>query len=328
VPRSATCGPGHSAVRIGRAGTLDWADVATSLSPQQAIDRLRAAFSPPPGYRTLHAKGRFYTGTFTAEPGATELCRAGHFDGQPHEVTVRWSNAAGKPRSDAKPDIRGMAVKFRLPDGSSTDLLGQTSPRFPTDDPEVFVALTEASEKPLSLPLFLARHPGVVPSVLASARAGAIAPRTTFAEVTFYPIHAYGWLAEDGTRTWVRYIFRPTATKTDRLDTSFSGRDQLADEMAARLARGPVTHEMWVQVAGGGHDPHSAMSVWKGCRELLAGRIEVTAELPDPEGGPDSATPTVFDPTRVVDGIELSDDPILRYRRDAYTESVSRRTTS
>ena len=94
--------------------------------------------------------------------------------------------------------------------------------------------------------------------------------------------------------------------------------------MAARLARGPVTHELWVQVAGAGHDPHRATSVWKGCRELLAGRIVVTAELPDPEGGPASATPTVFDPTRVVDGIELSDDPILRYRPGAYSESVTR----
>jgi catalase len=303
------------------------ADVATSLSPRQAIDRLRAAFSGPPGYRTLHAKGRFYTGTFTATSEATALCRAGHLDGQPHEVTVRWSNAAGKSRADGKPDIRGMAVKFRLPDGSATDLLGQTSPRFPTDDPEVFVALTEATEKPLTLPLFLARHPGVLPSVLASTRAGSIAPRTTFAEVTFYPIHAYGWLAEDGTRTWVRYVFRATATKADRLDTSFSGRDQLAEEMAARLARGPVTHEMWIQVAGEGHDPHRATSVWSGARELLAGRIVVTAPVDDPEGGPMTSTPTVFDPTRVVEGIELSDDPILQYRRGAYSESVSRRTT-
>ena len=140
--------------------------------------------------------------------------------------------------------------------------------------------------------------------------------------MTFYPIHAYGWLAADGTRTWVRYIFRPTATKADRLDREFSGRERLAEEMAARLERGPVTHEVWVQVAGEGHDPHRATSVWRGCRELLAGRIEVTAELADPEAG---GTPTVFDPGRVVDGIELSDDPILRYRPGAYSESVSRR---
>ena len=145
-------------------------------------------------------------------------------------------------------------------------------------------------------------------------RSKAIGSPITFAEVTFYPIHAYGWLAADGTRTWVRYIFRPTATKADRLEQTFEGADRLPEEMLARLARGPVTHEVWVQVAGEGHDPHSAMSVWDGCRELLAGRIEVTAEATDPEGGPMSATPMVFDPTRVVDGIELSDDPILRYR--------------
>ena len=300
----------------------------TALSPQRAIDRFRAAFSPPPGYRTLHAKGRFYTGTFTATPEATELCRAGHLDGQPHEVTVRWSNAAGKPRSDKNPDIRGMAVKFRLPDGTATDLLGQTSPRFPTDDPEVFVQLTEASEKPLTLPLFIARHPGVLATALSSARAKAVSSHVTFAEVTFYPIHAYGWLDAAGHRTWVRYVFRPTATKGDRLEREFSGRDRLADEMDARLERGPVTHEMWVQVAGEGHDPHRATSVWSGARELLAGRVVVTAPLDDPEGGPMSGRPTVFDPSRVVDGIELSDDPILRFRPGAYSESVARRTTT
>jgi catalase len=123
-------------------------------------------------------------------------------------------------------------------------------------------------------------------------------------------------------------VFRPTATKADRLDRDFSGRDRLAEEMAARLERGPVTHELWVQVAGEGHDPHRATSVWKGARELLAGRVEVTAEADDPEGGPSSSTPVVFDPARVVDGIELSDDPILRYRPGAYSESVSRRTTA
>jgi catalase len=216
-------------------------------------------------------------------------------------------------------------VKFRLPDGSATDLLGQTSPRFPTDDPEVFVSLTEATERPLTLPLFLARHPGVLPTVLASTRSGALVPPHSYAEVSFYPIHAYGWLDADGSRSWVRYVFRHTAGRDDRLDATFSGRDRLAEEMAARLERGPVAHEVWVQVAGEGHDPHRATSVWKGCRELLAGRIEVTGVLPDPEA---DGTPTVFDPGRVVDGIELSADPILRFRPAAYTESVSRRTPS
>jgi catalase len=295
----------------------------SALSPQRAIERLQAAFGPPPGYRTLHAKGRFYTGTFTATPEATALGSAAHLDGAPHDVVVRWSNAGGNPRvPDPKPDIRGMAVKFRLPDGSATDLLGQTSPRFPTDDPEEFVSLTEAAVHPWRLPLYLARHPAMIGALLAGARAKAVGSPESFAEVTFYPIHAYAWLAEDGTRSWVRYILRPTATKADRLDRSFSGPDRLGEEMAARLERGPVTHELWLQVAGEDHDPHRATAVWGGAREVLGGRVVVTAELPDPETG---GVPTVFDPTRVVPGIELSDDPILRYRTGAYSASVSRR---
>ena len=116
-------------------------------------------------------------------------------------MTVRWSNAGGNAAvPDPKPDIRGMAVKFHLPDGTVTDLLGQTSPRFPTDDPEEFVALTEASERAADVPAV----PGPAPEHAAvdrgrSLRARSIARRHSFAEVTFYPIHAYGWLAADGT---------------------------------------------------------------------------------------------------------------------------------
>jgi catalase len=80
-----------------------------------------------------------------------------------------------------------------------------------------------------------------------------------------------------------------------------------------------------VQVAGPGDDPHDVMSVWKGAHEVVAGHIEVTGPAPDPET---RGCAVVFDPTRVVDGIELSDDPILRYRPAAYAESVSRRTRS
>ena len=152
------------------------------------------------------------------------------------------------------------------------------------------------------------------------------ARRTPSPRSTFYPIHAYGWLAADGTRTWVRYIFRPTATKADRLDATFEGRDRLAEEMAARLARGPGDPRGVGPGRRRGARPAQRDVGLEGRRELLAGRIVVTASA-RPRGRTDDRTPTVFDPTRVVDGIELSDDPILRYRPGAYSESVSRRKT-
>lgn len=294
------------------------------LDPREAIDRLTAAYrGPHPGHRTLHSRGTFYEGTFTASPAATELCRAAVFSGEPVPVLVRWSNGAGSPRiPDKSPDVRGMAVKFRSEAGD-TDLLGQTAPRFPVRDPETFVSMTEATGRAATFPLWVARHPGSFSALLANVRAKAIVSPFSYAEKTYYPIHAYGWIAADGTRRWVRYELQPREGR--RPSGSFEGFDRLRQEIVARLADGPVRYDLHVTVAADGDDPHDPMSVWKGSRQLDAGVVEVTAPVDDPE---ETGGPVVFDPTRVVDGIELSDDPILRFRPRAYSESVARRTSS
>jgi catalase len=298
------------------------------LTPAEAITQINRAFGQTVDsgeHRSLHAKGRFYAGTFTATPEAAKLCRAGHLQGDPVPVRVRWSNGAGKPGvPDKAPDVRGMAVSFRLPDGTATDLLGQTAPRFPVRTPESFVALVRAARSPARLPLFLARHPGAVPAMVANARAGSLAAPVSYAEPTYYPIHAYRWLGPDGRESWVRYTLVPLAGEQDRLAERFSGPDALQDEMAARLGRGPVRFRLDVRVAGPKDDPHDPMSVWSdSARVLDAGTIEVTGTDPDRE---QAGEVVVFDPARVVDGIELSDDPILRFRPRAYSASVDRRT--
>jgi catalase len=294
------------------------------LDPREAIDRLTAAYrGPHPGHRTLHARGAFYEGTFTATPDTAGLCRAAVFSGEPVPVLVRWSNAAGSPRiPDKAPDVRGMAVKLRSPAGD-TDLVGQTAPRFPVRTPEDFVSMTEATARPATFPLWVARHPGTIGAFLANIRGKAIAPPFSYAEKTYYPIHAYGWVAADETRRWVRYQLRPRSSA--RPNGRFEGFDRLRQEIVARLADGPVRYDLQVTVAADGDDPHDPTSVWEGSAELTAGVVEVTAPVDDPE---ETGGPVVFDPTRVVDGIELSDDPILRYRPSAYSESVARRTVS
>ena len=296
----------------------------TGPTPSAAIDRIRRVFGEHAGRRTLHAKGAFYDGTFEASPDVAARCRALHLQGTPVPVLVRLSNGGGDPRRpDGAQDVRGLAVSFKLPDGTATDLLGQTAPRFPVRSPEAFLQLVEAGASPLRLPGFLLRHRDAVGPLVANARAKAIVAPRSYAEVSYYPIHAYGWVAPDGSRTWVRYAFRPLATD-DRLTEKFSGPDRLQEEIVARLAVGPVRFRMEVQVAGDGDDPHDPMSVWRSQEVLDAGTLTVTAPAEDPES---AGKVVVFDPTRVVDGIELSDDPILRYRPAAYSESVERRLT-
>ncbi|HET6168501.1 MAG TPA: catalase [Marmoricola sp.] len=292
------------------------------LEPEKMIDGIKKVFGDHPGHRTLHAKGAFYTGTFTATPAAAALCRAGHLQGDPVTVRVRWSNGTGRVGlSDKAQDVRGMALSFRLADGTATDLLGQTAPRFNVRTPEAFLELVQAAANPLRLPLFLARHPESIPAVIADARAKALVSPYSYAEVPYYPVHAYKWIAADRTESWVRYRLTPQEGEEGRTTGEFKGPDRLREEILARLAAHPVRYTLDVQVAGSGDDPNDPMSVWAS-DFFDAGTIEVTG--PDPEREQNGEV-VVFDPTRVVDGIELSDDPILRYRAGAYSASVARR---
>ena len=155
----------------------------------------------PPGHRILHAKGQFYSGTFNASPEATAICRARHLQGDTVPVLVRWSHGSGRPDSnDDAPYVRGMAVSFVLPDGKSTDLLGQTVPRFPVRTPEDFVRLTEVARDRRALVKFLATRPRTALALAANARAKALAPPKSYAEATYFPIHAYQWLTLAGAR--------------------------------------------------------------------------------------------------------------------------------
>ncbi len=136
-------------------------------TPADATRAANEAFGRHPGSRALHARGTLLKGTFTATPQATALTRAAHMQGEPVPLTVRVSNGAGDPGvPDFVPDVRGLAVKFYLPDGARTDIVAQSAPRFPVHTPEAFIELLRAQRRSPAmawkLPLFLARHPEAI----------------------------------------------------------------------------------------------------------------------------------------------------------------------
>ena len=294
-------------------------------TPEEAIEVIHGAFGSHAGSRALHAKGAFFAGTFTATPVAATLTRAAHMQGTPVPVWVRWSDGSGHPKAhDGTPDVRGMAVSFRLPDGSATDILGQTAPRFPVRNPDEFLELLRASAPgpglALRLPLFLANHPHAVAPLLANLRAGSLKPPHSFAEATYYAIHAYRWLDASGGSRWVRYTLAPLASHSP--GPRGRGADYLFTEINSRLARAPVRFQLQVQIAEGVDRVDDPSSTWSSRERLDVGTIEVTGPDPDRET---AGKVVVFDPVRVTDGIELSDDPVLRFRPLAYSASVNNR---
>lgn len=294
----------------------------------QATEAANAAFGRHPGYRALHAKGTLLKGTFTATPEAARLTRAAHMQGEPAPVTVRVSNGSGDPHDpDFASDVRGFAVKMYLPDGSRTDIVAQTAPRFPFSEPGGFVELLLAQRRsPLMLwrfPRFLARHPGAAVSL--PANLPALRPPTSYATCTYYAIHAYRFVDAGGGSRYARYTLKPEshAPALGPREAKRRGRDYLQEDIRHRVQEGVVRFTLELQIADPADDVDDPASVWPQDRErVTAGTIELNGLDTERERGDDVL---VFDPTRVVDGIECSHDPVLRFRRRAYSDSVARR---
>ena len=79
-----------------------------------------------------------------------------------------------------------------------------------------------------------------------------------------------------------------------------------------------------VQIAEPGDPTDDPSAAWpKRRRRVTVGTLKVTGLDTEREHGGDVL---VFDPSRVTDGIECSDDPVLRFRPAAYSESVRHRS--
>lgn len=294
------------------------------ITPERAVEVINGVFGSHHA-RSLHAKGTVCSGTFTATPEGARLSRAAHLSGDPVATTVRVSNGSGHPRSkDFVPDVRGLAVKFHLPDGSRTDISAQTSPRFPVRTPDGFIALVRANEPGLArvwrLPAFLVTHPEAIPALRVSLPA--LKPPASYATRRYYAIHAFKWVDAAGGERWVRYTWLPEAGVANLSGSEAKGRgaDYLQREFAERLEGESVRFTLQLQIAADGDKVHDPVAAWPDDRETVdAGTLEITALAPE-EGV------LVFDPARVTDGIELSDDPILNFRPRAYSASVERRT--
>ena len=301
-------------------------------SAKDVVDAISDISGSHPGHRAAHAKGIVCAGTFTASPEAKELSRAAHLQGDPVRITVRFYNGSGDPtRPDGGNDGRGLAVKFYLPDGSRTDIVALTLPVFFVRNPDDFLAFTRARKPDPEtgqpdldrVGAFLAEHQEAVPAIQFQL---GMAPPASRAQLRYFGLHAFRFLADGGGARYGRYRFEPEAGEAwlDAEEAKAKSPDYLEEELRERMAAGPVSFALTVQLDEDGDPTDDPTVQWPEEREIVElGRLEVTGLDTEREHGDDVL---VFDPTRVTDGIECSEDPILNFRPKAYSESVARRT--
>src|ERR1700744_837936 len=298
------------------------------VSPDEAIDAIRGTGGAQPGCRALHAKGTLYRGTFTATSDAVMLSRAKHLGGSRVPALIRFSNGSGNPKQrDNASGVRGMAVKFTLADGSTTDVSTQTARLFVSSTPDGFIDLLKAMRPGLTTPLRMARYLLTHPRLLGALPVLREANRVpeSYATAEYHGLHAFRWVAADGSARFVRYHLVPAANENYLSAAAAQGKDPdfLTDELNTRLEGGPVRFAFRVQIAGPTDSTVDPSAAWQSTQIVTVGTVEITGLETEREHGGDIV---VFDPMRVTDGIEPSDDPVLRFRTLAYSASVKLRT--
>lgn len=290
---------------------------------RRMLDAMAAVFGAPPGRRPVHARGMVLAGTFTAAPVAARLSRAAHMQGRPVRALARFSGSSGFSWwPDFLPDARGLAVRFLLPDGSATDLVAVSLPRFPVRTPAAFAEMVRALVPRPSLawrlPWFLLRHPQALRCVPANLRALA-RPPASYASIPYHAIHAFTWITPYGSERHVRYRWMPEAVRhVSWLRALWRGARHLENELRERLREGALRMHLQVQVARRGDPLDDPSAVWPADRDVITvGTLELATVAAEAD--------LAFDPLRLVPGIVAGPDPVLHFRHEVYALAAARR---
>jgi catalase len=270
------------------------------------------------------------TGTFTPSPDATSLTRAPHIHRESTPVTVRFSDSTGIPvipDNDPNASPRGIAIRFHLAERVHTDIIGHSTDGFPTRTGQEFlellsaIATTDPSKpSPSPIEIFLGTHPNALKFVQT--------PKpfpSSFGRETYFGVTALQFTNKDGVSRYGRYRIVPEAGN-DYLDAAAAAAKSenfLFDELAERIAKGPIKFRILVQLANDGDTVDDATFHWPEDRTLLElGTVVLTEPVSDSDL---EQKHIIFDPIPRVDGIDPSNDPLLELRAAIYLISGRRR---
>jgi catalase len=301
-----------------------------SSTAEQTIDVMNTLFGKHAGMRANHAKGVVAEGTFTPSAEAAKLSKALLFKGPAVPVTIRFSDATGIPTipdGSANANPHGLSLKFKLNDGSDMDVVTNSLAYFPVATGEEFRDLLKAvsesgpdAKKPTALEQFVATHP-------AAATAGKTAKTpSSLARQTYNGVNAFIFVDKDGKRQPFRFRFEPAQGEDILSAEDAAKRDPnyLMAGIGPSIAKDPAKFRVLAQLAEAGDPTNDATKPWPADRRTVdLGTLTVTKTVPD---SAEAEKALLFMPNNLTDGIEVSDDPLIDARVQAYAVSFSRRS--
>jgi catalase len=317
------------AVLTGLALSFSLGPAWAQSSPDEIVDALNKVWGVHPGFRANHAKGIVGQGIFVATPEAALLSKAAVFSGEAIPMTIRFSDSGGLPTvadgsSAAKP--RGLAIKFHLKDGSETDIVINSLKFFPVATGEEFrdlllavAASPPTAPKPTKLDIFFQAHPS------APLAFNSVQQPDSLADEQYNGVNAFVFVDKSGRKQAFRYIAAP-----ERLihisddEAAKKPPNYLFDEIAARVAKAPITFHLKAQLAAAGDVTKDPTVAWPEDRKVVdLGLLTISKIDAD---SLEQQKKLLFLPGALTPGIETSDDPLVDVRDGAYAVSFGRRS--
>ncbi|QFF99968.1 catalase [Psychrobacillus glaciei] len=299
--------------------------------PTDAIDTLEKIQGKFPGARRAHAKGVFYEAIFTPNGNAIPYTTAAHLQNEPVPATVRFSNSPPNPTAaDFLSPFKGMSVQFHLPNGTASHLVSTTIPMFITKDPQTFIDMlkiltadkTGLDKVDLGIGILniIKKYPERK-NILLALKEQFKQPPISYARLHYYPIHAFYFVNKEGKRQAIKYEWQPAQEKNPlkNSEAKITSPDYLSEELHERVLNGSVLFNLVIRLGEEGDATDDSTDPWPDDRQqIVVGRLTLSKIRYPNEA-------ILFDPTLVGVGIELTDDPVLHFRHNAYAVSFNKR---
>jgi catalase len=291
-------------------------------TPPEMVDTLHSVFGDHHA-RAIHTKGIMLEGTFKPAPSASSVSTAPHLQKNAVPVLVRFSNFAGVPTIS---DTDGLAIRFQLPDGSSTDIVAHSFNGFPTRNADQFRELMQAiaasgdtAPKPTELDAYLGSHP-IAKNFLTSLKPAPV----SYATLPYFGVNAFKFTNAAGKVTYGRYQIVPVAPAEYLPDAQAKAEpaNYLAEEIVQRVKKGAVQLKLLLQIASDRDDVDDPSIAWPDSRSKVElGLLTVTSAVPEQEV---AQKKIVFMPNSLPKGIAV-EDQMVNFRSATYAVSFGQR---
>ncbi len=304
---------------------------ATPISPADVMDTFEAIFGVHKGLRRNHVKGFCATGEFVGNPSAQKYSRSPLFSGETIPVTARFSLPGGNPNTpDTARAPRGMALQFNLANGNHHNMAMVNAPVFQAATPESFFAGLNAKRPDPATgkpdPEKLAAYKSAYPdSQIQANYLAAHNPPPSYANTTYFGIHAFKLINADNEATTIRFRFVPRDGDKEMTNEELADAPAnfLQDRFFERAQQGPIQWDLLITIAHP-DDPEADPTIeWPADREEInAGTLTLTAAETEADGYCSAIT---YDPAILTDGFALSADPFPAFRSAVYNFAFAQR---